>query len=394
MQKKRLNIAIVTNNYTPYSGGVVSSIDSLVKQLHSLGHKAFIITLDFLGEQHHDPYYVIRIPSKFRFMYKENHMAIPIHMTNKLEKIITLLNPDIIHMQHPFYICKSALNIAKKRNIPTVFTYHTIYEQYLHYVPTPQFLSRPIVKKIALSFCKKVNGIIAPSNYIHNYLINHNITTNIATIPSGVLPVFIKNQLWKKDTDVFRLLTVSRFVKEKNITFLLKLFKKLYVQNQSSASEMQSIQAKRKNRFIFTLGGYGYEYENLKKYAYKKLKLSPEMVRFEHMPRKKDIADLYCKSDLFLFSSTSDTQGLVLAEAMGCGCPVLALDGPGQRDIIQNGHNGFLCESETDMINKILLIENDRTLQEKLQQGALATSKQYHPTTMVHKIVKIYRELL
>jgi len=95
--KNKLSIAIVTNNYTPYSGGVVNSINSFVEELHKQGHKAFIITLDFLGNEHNDPYYVIRIPSIFTFMYKKNHMAIPKNITKNLENIIKLIKPDIFH---------------------------------------------------------------------------------------------------------------------------------------------------------------------------------------------------------------------------------------------------------------------------------------------------------
>ncbi|MFC1842798.1 glycosyltransferase, partial [Candidatus Dependentiae bacterium] len=332
MSKKRLNIAIVTNNYTPYSGGVVSSIDSFVNELHKQGHKAFIITLDFLGAEHKDPYYVIRIPSTYRFMYKNNHMGIPTSKTKKLEHIIQMLNPDIIHTQHPFFICNAALKIAKKLNIPTVFTYHTIYERYLHYIPVPQFISKPIVKKMVLSFCKKVDRIIVPSSYIKNYLEKNNIETKTEKIPSGILPIFIKDKLCNIQKQGFNLILVSRFVKEKNIEFLLRLFAKL-------------IKKYPEKNFAFTLIGYGNEYENIKKYAYKKLKLK-NSVTFIHRPQKQTIADLYLQSDLFLFSSTSDTQGLVLAEAMGCGCPVVSLDGPGQRDIIKNGQNGFLCNTE------------------------------------------------
>ncbi|EKD23265.1 MAG: glycosyltransferase, partial [uncultured bacterium] len=348
-KKKRLNIAIITNNYTPYSGGVVSSIDSFVNELHKQEHKAFIITLDFLGITRNDPYHVIRIPSLFRFMYKKNHMALAIKKEKKLQEIIDILKPDIIHVQHPFYLCQPAAKIAKKLNIPVIFTYHTIYEKYLHYLPLPQFITRPIVKKIVLSFCRNVDYIVSPSSYIKNYLESNNIETKIEKIPSGILPIFIKDQVYaiertetteKNGKNIFNLIFVSRFVKEKNIEFLLCMFAKLVQKNPDK-------------NFKLTLAGYGSEYEKIKKFAHKKLKLT-NYIQFIYRPRKEDIADLYMQSDAFIFSSDSDTQGLVLAEAMGCGCPVIALDGPGQRDIIKDCINGFLCNFESDMIEKIL----------------------------------------
>lgn len=382
-QKKRLNIAIITNNYWPYSGGVVSSIDSFVNELHKQEHKAFIITLDFVGGTKNDPYYVIRIPSLFRFFYKKNHMAIPTEKARKLETIIKALKPDIIHLQHPFYLCKPAVKIAKDLNIPVIFTYHTIYEKYLHYLPVPQFISRPIVKRIVMSFCKSVDCIIAPSNYIKNYLENNNVNTKIEKIPSGILPIFIKDKVYeieKTEKKEFNLIFVSRFVKEKNIEFLLRMFAKLIAKYPDK-------------NFKLTLAGYGSEYERIKKLAYKKLKLINH-VYFIYRPRKEEIADLYTQSDAFIFSSDSDTQGLVLAEAMGCGCPVIALDGPGQRDIIKDNVNGFLCNFESEMIERIILLQSDKDLHYRLRVGALESAKEYHPNVTTSKLIDLYKTLI
>ena len=382
-KKKRLNIAIITNNYGPYLGGVVSSIDSFVNELHKQEHKAFIITLDFLGCTKNDPYHVIRIPSLLRFMYKKNHMAIPTDKAQKLEKIINILKPDIIHVQHPFYLCQPAVKIAKKLNIPIIFTYHTIYEKYLHYLPVPEFISRPIVKKIVMTFCKNVDYIIAPSNYVKNYLENNNIGTKIEKIPSGILPIFVKDKIYKiekENKNEFNLVFVSRFVKEKNIEFLLRMFAKLVKKCPDK-------------NFKLTLAGYGNEYEKIKKFTQKKLKLTNQ-VEFIYRPRKEEIADLYMQSDAFIFSSDSDTQGLVLVEAMGCGCPVIALDGPGQRDIIKDGVNGFLCSFETEMIEKIMLVESDKKLHKHLRTGALESAREYHPTITTNKLIDLYKKLI
>jgi len=106
------------------------------------------------------------------------------------------------------------------------------------------------------------------------------------------------------------------------------------------------------------------------------------------------LVDLYCRSDVFLFSSTSDTQGLVIAEAMGCGCPAIALDGPGQRDIIKNGYNGFLCHSSNEMIDKILLLEQDEKLHKNIQKSAFEAAQQYDPKQMTHKLVQTYTQII
>ena len=376
---KKLKIAIVTNNYTPYSGGVVSSINSFVSELQQRGHKVFVITLDFLGKYHKDPYYVIRIPTIAKFIYKKNHMAIPLAPTRKLINIIKQLEPDIIHTQHPFLLGNSAVQAAKKLDIPIIFTYHTLYEQYAHYIPVPQIISRPIIKKLALSFCKKIDGIIAPSNYVENFLQTNGIKTVIRKIPSGILPIFVRPKAPRQTCGQFHLLTVSRFAKEKNIPLLLDLFANI---------------SKKSCLFTFTLAGYGPEYENLKNYAYKILQLSKKQIHFVHKPTKIEIADLYLQSDLFIYSSKSDTQGLVLAEAMGCSCPIVSLDGPGQADIVKNGINGFLVPSAAQMAETIIAISTNKNLHEKLKAGTIKTKERYNPKNLVRELIDFYSETI
>src|SRR5579872_5344972 len=132
-----MRILFVTNNYTPYSGGIVSSIDATVHALYAKGHDVLLVTLDFFGVAVSEHKYIVRIPTIFRFMYKSNHMAIPWRATYELLSLAQTYSPDIIHVHHPFLLGKSGLDVAHILGIPCVFTYHTLYEQYAHYVPVP-----------------------------------------------------------------------------------------------------------------------------------------------------------------------------------------------------------------------------------------------------------------
>ena len=376
---KNLCIVFVTNNYTPYSGGVVSSINASVHELRKIGHEVFIITLDFLGEKHNDPDYVFRVPSLFKFTYKTNPMAISWCAKSFLYKQVKRLQPDVIHAHHPFLLGKAALDIAKKLHIPIVFTYHTIYEEYAHYILLPQLITRYFTKKWVLQFCRDVNGIITPSSAIKNYLINEGITTPIIIIPSWLQQHFLPTIKPEQKTPYnrsFRLLTVSRFVKEKNIPFIFNAFKKL------------------RGNYTLTLVGYGAEYEAIKNYAYQELKLPPQHVRFVYKPSKEKLSQYYREADLFLFSSTTDTQGLVLAEAMAGGTPVIAVDGPGQRDVIQNGKNGFLVKSEYQMAKKIECIAKNIDLYGKMQDNAWRTAQKYAPKYLIGQLEAYYSQII
>jgi glycosyltransferase involved in cell wall biosynthesis len=187
-------------------------------------------------------------------------------------------------------------------------------------------------------------------------------------ISSGILPIFVNNSFTE------HLLTVSRFVKEKNIYFLLDAFSKL---DQSN--------------FIFTLIGYGAETQNIQNYAYKKLGLSENNIRFIIKPHKEIISYYYKSVDLFIFSSITETQGLVLAEAMSGGTPVIAVDATGSCDIVKNGFNGYLVNTVEQMIEKILQISSDEQLNKTMQYNAFCTAQLYNPAKTTQNLIDFYQ---
>lgn len=372
---KLKTIAIVTNNYTPYSGGVVSSIITLRSSLQAQGHKVYIITLEFTKNQPKEEG-VIRLNCPVKFKYYSNNLAIPWRPCHNLCKIFDKIKPDIIHSQHPFYLGMCALKAARCKNIPIIFTYHTQYEKYVHYLPFPETLTAPITKLLALDYCKKVDSIVAPSKSIANYLRQEEIKTPIKVIPSAINPIFFTPES-KSSQNInckFKLITVSRFVKEKNIPFLLKAFSKL-----------------NHNKFELTLVGYGPEQETLESLAFEKLKIPRECAKFVIAPSKQELAQLYQSADLFIFASSTETQGLVLAEAMGSGTPVVAVEAPGSKDIVVNGKNGFLVHSQSEMVCKINQLANNAELLNILKKEAREQAQNYSPTKLTNKLVQLYK---
>lgn len=369
----------VTNNYTPYSGGIVSAINASTNELRKQGHRVIIITLDFLSGKQQSEEDVIRIFSPIKFTYCKNHMAIPWRPYKALYKLIEKYNPDIIHVYHPFLLGVCALKAGNKLNVPVVFTYYTLYEQYLHYVPLPKNITQPVTNMIVKLFCQQVDGLIVPSSSISTYIGDHGIKKDCEIIPGGILPIFEKNifNYKPKTSSRFNLLTVSRFAKEKNIQFLLNVYKKLD-----------------KSLFKLTLVGYGPELENLKTYAYKNLDLSPNDVEFIIKPAKETLVSLYDKSDLFIYSSQTETQGFVLAEALARGTPIVALDGPAISDIVKPEMNGFIVNNEIQMVDKINLIKQDKNLHKNLQYQAWLTGQEYYSNACTSRLVSFYRNII
>lgn len=375
-----MRIFFVTNNYIPYTGGVTQSIIAITDALRAQGHDVFIITLDFLGKQNKqttDPAYVIRISCPIRFTYKTNYMAIPWRPTHAIKKLIQQYKPDIIHIHHPFLLGASALKAARAYNIPCIFTHHTMYEDYAHYIPLPTRITKPLIRHMVKHFCNSVDGIIAPSNAIKEYLLKQNIIKPITVIPSPLRAIFL-NHNDKKPVAThtnFKLLVVTRFVPEKNIPFIFEVFKQL------------------PQTFHLTLVGYGSEYKAMQNLAFNTFKLSPQHVQFIHKPPHNELLNLYRNADLFIFSSTTDTQGIVLAESMSQGVPVVAIDGPGQRDIMINDYNGFIVKNTEEAVTKIIHIAQNTALHNKLISGAFATANKYHADVITQKLLTFYQTI-
>lgn len=369
--KKR--IALVSNNWIPYSGGVVSSLRIQLDALRAAGYETCLITLDFLGN-HEDPPYVTRIKTIGKFTYKANHMAIPWRPTKQILAIFQDFKPDIVHVHHPFLLGASALKAARQLKIPIVFTYHSQYEAFAHYVPLPSWITRPIIRYLVTFFCKCVDGIIAPSSLIKQNLQDVGIKTPIVVIASALQPIFLhKIMPIKQPKKRFELICVSRFVQEKNILFLLDVYARL-----SS------------DRFKFTLAGYGYAFDEIKAYAYETLRLKQQNVVFIHKPTQSTLAELYVQGDLFLFSAQHETQGIVFTEAMAGATPVVCLDGAGQRDIVEQGVNGFIIDTADQMIEIVRKIAQDQQLYQQLSEQAWQTAQRYTSDYMVAQLISFY----
>lgn len=368
-------ILMVTNNYTPYSGGVVSSVQVTADALRKKGNRVIIVTLDFLGtgSTQED---VICITSPIRFIYRNNHMAVPFMPCRALHRLIEKYQPDIVHVHHPFLLGNSARIVARKKNIPVVFTYHTLYEEYLHYVPLPQLLTKPILFSLLRTFCKQVDAIIAPSLSVQERIRQHAIQAQ-HVLPSSIAPEFeVQGYSPKRIDTTVELITVSRFTPEKNIFALLELMTLLSEQ------------------YRLTLIGYGAQQAMLEAYAYEALKLSNTRVQFIVKPAKSSIAQWYQQAHIFVFASKTETQGLVLAEAMAAGTPVVALRGPGVVDIVADGTNGFIVDSVQQMVERIVCIVSDQKLYVTMQQGAYETAKRYYPEEAIKNLLVIYDHIL
>ena len=374
-----MRILFITNNYYPYSGGVVSSINFFTDALQSHGHDVKIATFQFLEMHPNDPQYVYRVPYLISFWYMNNPMVIPRRMHKHILLVINQFQPDVIHVHHPFLLGVVAQRIACQKNIPVIFTYHTMYDCYSHYFFPFSWVAKYISKRYIKRFCNKVTTIVAPSRFVKNMLTASGLKSVIEVIPTGVQKCFfeirepIVNEAVRSPV---RLLYVGRMVKEKNIPLLFDVCAQLTVP------------------YTLTLVGYGVLYETLQKMAYEQYKLSCTDIIFIHRPEKEELVQHYRNSDIFLFPSVTDTQGVVIVEGMSQSRPVIAINGPGQQDMVEDGNNGYIVFNASQMAQKIELIAKNKLLYQSLQRGSFTTSKKYSAKELVKSLLAVYHSCL
>lgn len=366
-------VFFITNNYKPYSGGVVSALDATAHALRAKNIQVRIITLDFGTNEAEDPY-VHRIFCPIKFRYKNNPMAIPFGAYSQLLRLVDHYKPSLFHVHHPFLLGQTAIKLAQKLTIPVVFTHHTQYDKYCHYIPMANWISKPVINYTVKKFLKRVTAIIAPSTTIATI---NAYSRPVTVIPSPLDTIFCSPYTKHSGQEPYKLLCVSRYTKEKNLFFLLDCMKLL-------------------EHFpcTLTLIGYGELEQSLKYYAYQMLGLPEEKVAFVIKPPKEHILKAYQEADVFIFASQTETQGLVLAESMSQGTPVIALPGAGINDCIISGYNGYIVTNTIEMANTLKNLLNNPTHLSLLQAGALQTAKEYYPDTITHKFIDLYKKLL
>lgn len=376
-----------TNNYKPYMGGVPISVDHLAIALRELGHEVYIFAPTYKEQEEEE--YVIRYPS---FPIAVAGAPIPNVLTNLFDRKIKELSIDVIHVHHPVLVGNVALHLRKKYGIPVIFTYHTRYEEYLHYVKTLAWLERStgFLEKYLVWFSNQCDGIVAPTAGIKKYLERRKIESCITILPTGIpIESFTPNQemvakikeRYGKNVD-YLLCTVSRMAKEKNIEFQLR-----------GLARLKETLQKQQKTFRYLIIGDGPQLQEFKKLAIR-IGLEKEVVFLGRIENTQVSA--YLKAcDLFAFSSKSETQGIVLLEAMAVGKPIVAVKASGVEDIVEDDITGFMTrEDEEVWKDKVLTILENSCKRERMGKAAQNMAFEYEERRIALAAVECYRRVI
>ncbi|CCO07104.1 glycosyltransferase family 4 protein [Desulforamulus hydrothermalis] len=375
-----MRIGIFTDSYLPYIGGVVRSIEIFTEELRRLGHEVNIYAPSYPGVAKEKD--IFRFPAIPTPTYKGFYLAVP--FAGGLERFLSVNRPDVIHVHSPFLLGRLGAKIARKLGVPLIFTFHTLYDQYTHYVPFARELSKGITRKICVDFCNRCDLVITPTENISRHIRSMGVTSPIKCLPTGIqLSEFADlDKNWLRQTFALEeqtiLLSVGRAGKEKNISFLLDCFAQI---------------CRRHSNVTLILVGDGPELENLKSYA-QNLGLTDKVIFTGKLAREK-LVKVYGGADLFVFASMTETQGIVIAEAKAAGLPVVAVNAYGVSDMVVDGEDGYLVRPAIEsFVNKVNFLIENKALRKKMGNQALLNAQALSSRKCAEKLVAYYESLL
>jgi len=369
-----MRIGLFTDTFLPEINGVVTVIQMMERKLTREGHEVHIFAPAYPG-RHGNPTRVHRFPSLRFIFYPGMRMAIP-YNRRALEVIPSL---NLIHSHDPGPIGLLALWASKRYQIPHVHTYHTFYAQYRYYLPLPVRPSRGIVIRLSRAFCNRCDAVIAPSLQMKRELESYGINSPIYPLPFGVdenefsheIEWNVRAKLNLPTEDL--LLYAGRLGIEKNLIFLLRAFKRLLSYRDTA-------------RLI--IAGDGPQRQTLQGHAVK-LGIAPYVIFTGNLERKQ-LIDLY-KQALFVFASKTETQGIVLVEAMMAGSPVVAVGKMGVLDIVHPDETGILVEeNEDDFAQACIRLLEDKAEREKLGRAAQKWAYSQSARVSTRRLLEIY----
>lgn len=315
-----LRVGFFTECYRPIVNGVVASVDALADGLRERHHEVYCFAPKVPGYAE-GPGAIFRMPSLPLPTKTPYRLTLPFVSRRNLNGIIKRLS--IIHAHSPFVTGWMSVRYARRFEIPLVYTYHTQLEQYAHYVPFDARTTQKAAASITRLYANAADAVVVPTGAMADRLRELGVVSRIEVVPTGIdLDLFaagsrrteVRGALGAAGNERLAL-TVLRLAKEKNIELLIA-----------------AIAATKDRATRIAIVGGGPDRGSLEAHA-RKLGVA-ERVRFLGEVERTRLPDMYASADVFVFPSVTETQGIVLAEALAAGCPIIAVDAPQTREVL------------------------------------------------------------
>ena len=377
-----MNIGLFTDTYFPQLSGVATSIQTLKNALEKNGHSVFIFTTTdpHLGKGTIEPN-VFRVSSVPFVSFTDRRIAFRgLFQATKIAKEVKL---DIVHTQTEFSMGMIGKYVAHSLGIPAIHTYHTMYEDYLHYVLNGHLLKPYHVKQFTKAYLHNMDGVVAPSERVKETLTRYGVTIPMRIIPTGVDLTAInenpRRDVRKElgiDSNEKVILTLSRVAAEKKIDQILDVL--------PTVLEIEP-------NVKFVIAGDGPDVQPLKDQV---ARLSLEdYVIFAGSVEHSDVGNYYRMADLFVSASDTETQGLTYIEALAAGTKCVVYSTDYTEHVFDNKELGSTFTTKNEMTNEIIdyLKVNHFTIPKNLKEKKLIDMS---ADTFAHKIEDFYQEAI
>ncbi len=388
-----MKIGIFTDTYNPVTSGVVTSINMVEQEMKKRGHEVYVFTTS-KSVQPNENQTLYMLKSMPLLIAKQYKNRIATFYSREVAKQIKELGLDIVHTQTEFSLGAFGKIISRKYDIPFIHTYHTMWEDYIHYI-TPikgrNIYLKRIVRNFSRGFVRKAECVITPSNKTAKYLKYKCKVKNkpIYIIPTGIdIEPFKKENFTLEDKNNLKeslgigkdkkvILFLGRVAEEKSIDVLMDSMPDIF---------------KDYPNVVFVVVGDGPGKKSLEEQA-SKLNIADKVIFTGKVPWN-EVPKYYNIGDVFVNASITETQGLTFVEAMAAGLPIVAKYAPNLSEFIKDGKNGILVRRNSDFKHAIINILEDKKLGNKLIDNGYITAKEYSIEEFGDKLEMLYSEII
>jgi 1,2-diacylglycerol 3-alpha-glucosyltransferase len=369
---RSLRIGLFTEVYQPLRNGVVTAVEMLGNALRVQGYEVVCVTPTMPGEDHVDEQ-VVRLPS-FPLPTRTGYrLTLPI-LTREHNAALGALS--VVHAHSPFVTGGLAARTARALRVPLIFTYHTQLERYVHYLPCDPHLARWAARRLTRAYANTADVVTVPTMAMERYLRELGVSRRIEIVPGGIDVAHF--EAGKRDTALRArygmgeedalVLWVGRLGREKNPSLAIEAFARLAVPAR------------------MLIVGDGIDRASLECAAER---AAPGRVHFIGEQLRAMLPDIYASADLFLFTSASETQGLVLAEALAAGLPIVAVDTLQSREV--TGESASFCEPEPYAAARCMQAVLER--KPASREECRAVARRYDARVVAARMIEVYNSI-
>jgi len=381
-----MKILMLSDVYFPRVNGVSTSMQTFRRELQQLGHEVWVVAPAY-PQPGFDEEGIERIASYRVLLDPEDRMMRPRLLRQRLTTLQTQ-KFDVVHIQTPFVAHYAGLQLARRLGVPCLETYHTFFEEYLfHYLPIlPRSLWRALTRRFSRHQCDQLDGLVVPSQAMRDVLVQYGVRTRMEVIPTG-MPA---DAFEEGDGLAFRaryniapdrpvLVFVGRVAFEKNIEFLVRVTHEL---KQTTHPDI-----------LLLIAGEGPAKARLQRLG-QTLGLEANLGFVGYLARGPELSSCYQAADAFVFASRTETQGLVLLEAMSLGVPVVSTAVMGTADILAAERGALVAKEEIGhFAAQLRRVLDDAELRQRLGEEGRVYAKEWSAQGPAHALLEFYQVL-